>query len=87
MQIDDSIFWIIISILLVLVSIFPGIAAFFSSLIGIESPANAVFLAIIFLLLTKLFGLSVQVSQLQQKIRVLSQEMAFFAMEGKKKQE
>lgn len=86
MQIDDALFWIIISILLVFVSIFPGIALFFSKLVGIESPANAVFLVIIFLLLTKLFGLSVQVSQLNQKIRALSQEMAFIAIENKKKQ-
>jgi hypothetical protein len=83
MQIDDALFWIVVSIHLVFVSIFPGIASFFSKLVGIESPANAVFLVIIFLLLTKLFGLSVQVSQLNQKIRALSQEMAFIAIESK----
>lgn len=83
MQIDDALFWIITSVLLVVISAFPKIATFFSALIGIESPANAVFLAVIFLLLTKLFSLSVQVSQLNQKIRVISHEIAFVADNGK----
>jgi len=83
MQIDDSIFWIVLSILLVFISIFPDIAAFLSGAIGIESPANAVFLAVIFLLLAKLFGLSVQVSQLHQKIRTISQEIALMQTERK----
>lgn len=83
MQIDDSIFWIVLSILLVFVSIFPGTATLISGLIGIESPANAVFLAVIFLLLAKLFSLSVQVSQLHQKIRALSQEIALMQTERK----
>lgn len=81
MQIDDALFWIIISVLLVVISIFPGIATFFSAQVGIESPANAVFLAIIFLLLIKLFTLSVQVSQLNQKIRTVSHEIAFLAID------
>ncbi len=85
MQIDDSIFWIIMSILLVFISIFPGIASFLSALIGIESPANAVFLAVIFLLLAKLFGMSVQISQLNQKIRTLSQEIALMQTERKQR--
>ena len=87
MQIDDALYWIIISVLLVVVSIFPGIATSFSTLVGIESPANAVFLSIIFLLLIKLFTLSVQVSQLNQKIRILSHEAAFAAMDKKSSKE
>lgn len=81
MQIDDALFWIVLSVFLVVISLFPGIATFFSGLVGIESPANAVFLGIIFLLLIKLFTVSIQVSQLQQKVRVLSQELAFLAMD------
>jgi hypothetical protein len=87
MQIDDALFWIIISVLLVVISVFPIVATFFSALIGIESPANAVFLAIIFFLLIKLFSLSVQVSQLNQKIRTLSHEMAFLTISKSREKE
>lgn len=77
MQIDDALFWIVISIVLVIISVFPEIGVFFANLIGVESPVNAVFLSVIFLLLIKNFSLSVQVSQLNQKIRIISQAMAF----------
>jgi len=75
-HIENTIFWILFMFGLVIISIFPGIAVFFSNLIGIETPSNFVFLCIIFLLLLKIFNLSLQVSKLQYQIQQLSQIIA-----------
>ena len=73
MQIDNAVFWIIFMLSLVVVSIFPGIVVFISDLIGVESAANFVFLCIVFLLLIKVFNLSLKVSKLQYQIQQLTQ--------------
>lgn len=76
LQIEDSIFWIAFSMGIALLSIFPSIAIYFSVFIGVESPANLVFLAIIFILLLKVFLMSIKISQLEHKVRLLTQEIA-----------
>lgn len=81
MQIEDSIFWIIISALLVLVSIFPDIAYRISDCLGIGAPVNFVFLSMIFILLFKVFSMSVKMSQLEYKIKNLVQQIAIKNLE------
>lgn len=73
MQIEDSLFWILFSFGLVVLSIFPGIATQFADFLGILSPVNFVFLSVIFLLLIKVFLLSLRISQLEDKIKRLVQ--------------
>lgn len=75
-QIMDAVFWIGLSFLFVILSVFPRIAIFISKGIGIDSPANFVFLVIIFLLLIKCFLLSIKVSQMEDKLNNLVQEIA-----------
>jgi len=82
-HIENTIFWILFMFGLVIISIFPGIAVFFSNLIGIETPSNFVFLCIIFLLLLKIFNLSLQLSKLQYQIQQLSQIIALEKSEKK----
>ena len=60
-----SIYWLLLSLGLVVVAVFPQIAFFFSDLLGVQSPSNFVFLAIIALLLIRQFNLQSQVTQLQ----------------------
>lgn len=76
MHIEDSISWIFTSILLVVVSIFPGVATFASRLLGVVSPANFVFLCIIFVLLIQVFSLSAKLSKLNNKFQKLVQSIA-----------
>ena len=85
MQIEDSIFWIAISGLLVLVSIFPNIAYFVSDLLGIGTPVNFVFLFMIFLLLYKVFLMSVRISQLEYRLKNLVQQIAIKNLELEQK--
>ena len=76
MLIEDSLFWIIISFGLVLLSAFPGLADRISTLIGIGSTVNCVFLVIIFILILKTFLLTLKVSQLEEKVKNLVQRLA-----------
>lgn len=76
LQIEDSIFWMAFPAALVILSVFPGIANWAAERIGIQSPVNFIFLAIIFILILKAFSLSIRLSQLDVKIRALTQEIA-----------
>lgn len=76
LQIEYSIFWIVFSILLILVAIFPQPMFTLAQILGIQSPANMVFLFVIFILLIKLFNMTIEVSQLQYKQQELVQKIA-----------
>ena len=63
LYIDDAIYWIAFSVVLFVLSLFPQIAIWASELLGIESPANFVFLLMIFVVLIKLFNNVFSVSE------------------------
>ena len=73
---EDAIFWVVFALILCVLGLFPQITYWMTGIIGIMSPANLIFLVIIFLLIEKVFTLSIIVSQLEEKITVLSAEMA-----------
>ncbi len=76
MVIEDSIFWILFSTFLLIISIFPQIADFGAKILGIYSSTNFIFLTMIFILIVKIFLLSLKVSQLNNKIQNYIQEEA-----------
>lgn len=73
---SDSVFWLLMVGCLLLVAIFPQVAYFFSDLLGIQSPSNFIFLAVIGLLTIREFTMQAQLVQLRRKISVLVQETA-----------
>ena len=75
-RIDDSVFWIFFSFLLLILSIVPDIASFLSHILGIQSASNFIFLFMIFLLIIKIFLISIKISKLENQITVLTQEIA-----------
>ena len=75
-KMEDAIFWLVFSGVLLLLAVFPQISFWLSKLLGIESPANLVFLLIICLLIEKIFTLSIITSQLEEKVSILSAEIA-----------
>lgn len=77
MKIETSLFWIFFSLLCVIFAAFPGIAGFFSGVIGINSPVN--FLFFIFLLLIKEFSMSIKISRLEHSLNELAQKTAIDA--------
>jgi hypothetical protein len=62
--------------LLALFGIFPQIAYWISNLLGIQSPANCVFMIIIALLIEKVFSLSIKLSQVEEKMEIMAAELA-----------
>lgn len=75
-QIEHTIFWIIFGVFLILISLIPQIVCLFAHLLGIQSPANLVLVFIIFILLIKQFLMTIEMSQLEIKIRELVEEIA-----------
>lgn len=76
LRLEDSLFWLCFAVLLLIVSIFPGIFYLLSSIVGTMSVSNFVFLFFIFVLLIECFTLSARVSQLDTKLRNLTQQLA-----------
>ena len=75
-QIEDTIYWLALSAVLLLVALFPGIAYWVSGLLGFGSASNGVYVIIIFLLWARQFMLSIRVSQLDSRLRVLTERVA-----------
>ncbi len=76
MGLMDTVFWIGLSVLFVILSIFPGIAVWGAELFGFIAPVNFIFLTVIFLLLLRCFLLTIRVSLLEDKLRNLVEELA-----------
>ena len=73
-QINDAIFWVFFSLILLVFSIFPGLAEAIASALGIVSAVNFIFLFVIFLLLINQFPL--RLSKLDTKFKNLVQTIA-----------
>ncbi len=76
MKAEDALFWLVLSAVLVVLGIFPSLAISVSGVLGIISPANFVFLVIIFLLLYKVFSLSLKLALLERKFQSFVQNVA-----------
>lgn len=75
-RVADSVFWILFSALLLFISLFPQVPEWGARVLGVQSPVNFIFLAIIFILLLKLFRMTIKVSQLESKLVHLAQTYA-----------
>lgn len=75
-NVNDTIFWFFLSVLFVILSLFPIIAEKGAKLFGFYSPVNFIYIVVIFLLLLRCFLLSIKVSQIEEKLRNLTQEIA-----------
>ena len=76
LEIEQSLFWIVFSTLIILMSIFPKCVYWLTDMLQIQSPVNFVFLLIIFILIIKSFSLTLQLSRLENRFKTLVQEIA-----------
>lgn len=83
-KMEDAIFWTFFAFVLLVLAIFPEISFGLSRLLGFISPANLIYLVVIFLLVEKIFTLSIVVSQLEEKVSILSSELAIRSHSAKK---
>ena len=84
MEIEAALFWVIMALMLVVFAVFPSVADFCARLLGIYATTNFLFLFAIFVLILKVFFMSIHISQLESKIKELVQAMA---LEEKKYEE
>lgn len=84
-KMEDAIFWTFFAAILLVLAIVPEIAFGMSRLLGFMSPSNLIFIVVISLLLEKIFTLSIIVSQLEEKVSVLSAEVALRAHSADKR--
>lgn len=75
-KMEDAIFWMFFAAILFIMGMFPELTYWLTRKLGMQSPANLIFLIIIALLLEKIFTLSIITSQLEEKLNVLSAEIA-----------
>ncbi|MEG0758575.1 MAG: DUF2304 domain-containing protein [Raoultibacter sp.] len=75
-KIEDSIFWLALCFLLILLGVFPDIASTLASFMGIYSSTNFIFMFFIFVLIVKTFFTSMHVSKLEMQVQELSQSIA-----------
>lgn len=85
-KIEDSVFWVLFSGLLVCMSMFPQIIEWGAAITGVQSTVNFVFLIIIFVLILKIFRLSVKMSQLENKLQTFAQIYAIDKFSLQKKE-
>ena len=81
MQIDDAVFWVLFSLVLIVLAVFPHIIYWISIRTGIQSPANLLYLLIIFVLIMKIFSMRIKLSILESKITKLEQDKALEKIE------
>ena len=82
LRIEDSLFWFILSALILVIAVFPGVVSACSRLLMFQAPVNFVFLAFIAVLLVKCFTMSIRISQLQTKLEELTQRIALDRQQG-----
>lgn len=76
MQIKDSIFWIFFLLILLIFSIFPSIATWFSKLLQFQSPINFILLLVVFTIIIQLFFISMKLGKTNADLRALTQRLA-----------
>ncbi len=76
LRIDYSLFWIIVSVLIMLLAIFSGVAIRLATMMGVMSAVNLIYLVMIFILLLHNFSMTMKISSLESKINNLTEEIA-----------
>lgn len=86
MKIESAMYWVFLAGIILIISIFPQIIMWMADIVGVESPVNLLYLLMIFLVLWKLFSLTVRNSQLENKVNLLAEELAIWQKKVEEKQ-
>ena len=73
LEINDSIFWFFFATMLIVIAVFPQLIIYPAEWIGIDSPANLLFLIIMFVMIIKQFSMAIQIGSLKSRLRGLAQ--------------
>jgi hypothetical protein len=73
--------WILLTLAVVVIGVFPGLAFWLSDLVGVQTPANLVFALASLVLLAVCIQLSTEVSALEEETRTLAEEVALLRLD------
>lgn len=73
--------WIVLTVAVVVLGAFPGLAFWLSHLVGVQTPVNLVFAVGIVVLLAVCVQLSTEVSALEDEVRTLAEEVALLRLD------
>lgn len=76
LEIIDSIFWVFLAVLLIVVAAFPQLVFWVTGIFGFDSSSNFVFFCGILVLLARLFTQDLKVATLKRKLTTLVQTEA-----------
>ena len=85
LKVENSVIWMIGSVLLILMSIFSNTVEWISTQLGFMAPVNFVFLVMIGFLLIQLFIDNIRISNLNEKIKDLNHYIALKEYDEKNK--
>lgn len=85
LKVENSVTWMVGSIILILMSIFSNVVEWLSAKLGFMAPVNFVFLIIIGFLLIQTFIDNIKIATLNEKIKDLNHYIALKEYEDKKK--
>jgi hypothetical protein len=71
-----AIFWVVLSVGFVLLAAFPGVALWFTELLGFELPSNLLFFGSLVILFAVALQTSVELARLGEHTRRLAEELA-----------
>ena len=70
--------WILLDIVMMVITAFPGILGFFCALFGIETPSNMLFFFGLVFLAAIVFSITIVISKQNGEIRDLAQRLALY---------
>lgn len=75
-RLEDTLFWIGMSVILLILGTFPQVSYWAASVLGIQAPSNFIFFIMICLLFEKILTMSILHSQMEDKYVTMAAEMA-----------
>lgn len=80
-KINHSIFWMVFGLILLSLAAIPESFFWISYLLGFQSPANLLYVLVIFLMVIKLFTTTMRLSKLSEQVEALAQELAIYQLD------
>ena len=85
LKVENSVTWMLGSIILILISVFPNMIVWLSEKLGFVAPVNFIFLVMIAFLLMQVFIDNIHITSLNEKIKDLDHYIALKENEEKNK--
>lgn len=76
MNVSDTVFWILFSVVLIIFAVFPVIAYFLADLLGFIAPINFILIFVIAILVLKVFSMSIELSRLKKRLAILVEHIS-----------